>query len=243
MNYTFTLTRKEKIALDTYQFFFISNRKIRFVAGQYLEWHLPHPNVDSRGDKRYFTIASSPTEPEIMLATKIISASSSYKKALLQLKPGAKISANELDGDFILPQNNQLKLLFVAGGIGITPYRSMVKFLIDSARKQDIILLYLNKTPADIIFKDVLGQGKQFGVKTIDAITQDIPVGWTGKIGFINPEMIRQAAPDWRKRMVYISGPEKMVEALEKILLEMGVKDKNFKRDYFDNYTETYQPQ
>lgn len=241
MDYYFTFIKKEQIAHNIYQFHFKPEEAVNYIAGQYMEFHLPHPHADSRGEKRHFTLVSSPSEPDIKIATKITSTSSSFKKALLTLRENTRIRVNELEGDFILPDDKTKKLLFIAGGIGITPYRSMIKYLLDTQQKRDIILLYAAQTSTDVIFKNELDDAKSNGVQTFYYLQEQLPTAWNGRVGFITPEIIKSNVPDYLNRMVYVSGPEKMVEAFETMLLAMGIKDKNFKRDFFDNYTETYQ--
>jgi len=111
--------------------------------------------VDSRGNRRYFTIASSPTEKELRLGVKFYPNGSSFKKALASMNEADTIIASQLSGDFIMPSNKKKKLVFIAGGIGITPFRSMIKYLIDTKQKRDIVLIYSNRTKTDVIYKNI----------------------------------------------------------------------------------------
>ena len=130
----FILELKEKIPIvaDVYDFIFKSDKKFKFKPGQYMEWTLGHGHQDARGMRRYFTIASSPTEDNVRMGVKFYPNSSSFKKSLLFLNPGDKIVASQLAGDFVLPKDKNKKLVFIAGGIGITPFRSMIKYLLDT---------------------------------------------------------------------------------------------------------------
>lgn len=223
-------------------FVFQPKEKIDFQAGQFLEWILPHPNPDDRGVKRHFTISSSPTEDNLMLTTKFSTRSSSFKKALQQLKIGDEIEVGHVEGDFTLPDDPSAPLVFIAGGIGVTPFRSMIKFLFDTGQKRDITLLYSNKTPADIVFKDLYDDASaKVGFKVVYVLTDPAPPGWQGDSGFIDEAMIKQEVPDWQRRTFYVSGPEPMVEAFEKMLGEMGISEAHLKRDFFPGYTETHQ--
>jgi glycine betaine catabolism B len=229
------LKLQEKTALtpQVIAFKFMASEKIKRVAGQYFEWTLNHPNPDERGIKRFFTIASSPTEDFILLTTKFYDKPSTFKQALKLLEPGDEILANDLQGEFTLPLDQNRKLVWIAGGIGITPFRAMTKYLLDTGEKKDIVLLYSNKNEQEIIFKELLDQAEEIGLKTIFVNTD--------QSGYIDQELIKTKIPDWAKRLFYLSGPEAMVEAFEKWLLEMGISEDNLKRDYFDNYTETHQ--
>ncbi len=233
-NFRYVLIYKEKVQLasDVVAFYFNPLRKIDFKPGQFLEWTLPHARSDDRGIRRYFTISSSPTENFIVLVTKFYDNSSTFKQALSRLKPGGEIIVSDLAGEFTLHDDKNRKLVFIAGGIGITPFRSQVKWLLDKNEKRDVVLLYSNKTERDIVFKDLFGQAKGNGVRTIYINTD--------KMGYIDESLIKKEVADWKERLFYVSGPEPMVEAFEKVLLEMGVKRRNIKSDYFPGYTETH---
>lgn len=213
-----TLKEKIQIAPDVYDFIFTPNRKFNFIPGQYMEWTLPHLKPDSRGTRRFLTLASSPTEPDVRLGVKYYESSSSFKKALLNLD--TPIVASQLMGDFILPSNRSAKLVFIAGGIGITPYRSMIKYLIDKNEMRDIVLIYINKTAKEIVYKDIWDQS---GIKTIYINTS--------KVGHLNSQMVADSIPDYKDRTWYISGPHNMVTATQQLLKNLGVK--NIKTDFF----------
>ncbi|OGE83538.1 MAG: hypothetical protein A3B10_03420 [Candidatus Doudnabacteria bacterium RIFCSPLOWO2_01_FULL_44_21] len=227
----FKFIRTEEVAANIRSFFFKPLKQFTFNPGQFLEWMLPHEKADNRGIRRWFTIAASPTEKEIMLATKFSEKSSSFKQALLQLKPGDELNTVPPDGDFVLPKDESKKLVFIAGGIGITPFRSMVKYMVDKKLNRDIILLYSCKTEADVAFKQLFEQAKSFGIKPIFVISD--------QVGYINPDMIKKEVPDWQDRIFYVSGPEPMVESFEKMLASMGIKEANIVRDYFPGYEES----
>ena len=237
--YLLTVRTSNKIALDTGEFIFKSDHSIPFKPGQYLEWTLSHPEVDSRGNRRYFTIASSPTEPEIRLGVKFNSKSSSFKKHLATLGPDDKILVGQLAGNFTLPRDPTLKLAFIAGGIGITPFRSMIKYISDKGEKRDVVLVYSNKTKEEIAYIDILDEAyEKFGLKTVATLTDmdHIPADWHGYVGFITPEMIIKEIPDYMDRIFYISGPNSMVEACSNTLKNMGVERKNIKKDFFPGF-------
>src|SRR6185437_10266431 len=149
------LLEKRQISSDIFDFIFNHGRKFAFVPGQYMEWTLQHPKTDSRGNRRYFTIASSPTETSLMLGVRFYQNGSSFKKALLALNPGEKIVGGQIAGDFTLPKDKRQKLVFIAGGIGITPFRSMLKYLVDKHEKRSIVLFYANKHAEEIAYADV----------------------------------------------------------------------------------------
>ena len=227
------LKEKKLLTHDVIAFQFEPARKFQFKAGQFLEWTLSHKNPDSRGVRRFFTISSSPTEDYIMLTSKFYEKPSTFKQALRTLELGSEIIASSLSGEFTLPEDKDKKLVFIAGGIGITPFRSMVKYMVDMGEKRDLVILYSNKTERDIVFKDIFENAKEFGVRTVYVNTD--------KDGFIDEKLIKKEVTDFKDRIFYISGPEPMVEAFEKMLGGMGVSRNQIKRDYFPGYTETHQ--
>lgn len=234
------LKKKEEIAPGIFAFSFKSKRKFNFSPGQFLEWTLYHKDADSRGMRRYFTIASSPTEESILLTTKIAkdaSKSSTWKQELATLDPGDAIIATGPEGDFVLAADENKKLAFIAGGIGITPFRSMAKFLIDKKTSRDVVLVYSANSEREFVFKDIF---KEASFRTIYTVTDEKAIldGWSGERGFVDAKMIEKNIPDWKERVFYVSGPEPMVEALEKALLEFGIAKENLKTDYFPGYEE-----
>lgn len=231
-----TLKEKIKISDDIYDFVFTRNQKFNFIPGQYMEWTYKHNGTDSRGNRRYFTLASSPTEDDVRLGVKFYPNSSSYKRSMLNMKIGEKIMAGNLMGDFTLPKGADKKLVFIAGGIGITPFRSMIKYLIDKKDKRDLILLYSAKTPGEIAYNDVFSQAYSLlGMKTYYTLTSEekIPAGWGGMKGRFTPEVIAKLIPDFRQRTFYISGSHRMVSGFEDSLKSMGIPSSQIVTDFF----------
>ncbi len=233
------LTAREKIAHDTYDFVFKADQPMRFKPGQYLEWTLAHPKSDSRGNRRYFTIASSPTESEIRMGVKFYPNASSFKKTLASMQRQGTIVASQLAGDFTMPDDPKKKLVFVAGGIGVTPFRSMIKYLIDKREKRDVVILYSNQGIDDIAYREVFEQAeRELGIRTIYTLTdtQAVPPDWRGYTGYIDVAMIRKEIPDYKERLFYISGPQSIVTALDKVLHDMGLGRSSIHKDFFPGF-------
>jgi glycine betaine catabolism B len=223
-----TLKRKIQIAADTFDFIFSPSTKIFFQAGQYMEWTYTHPISDNRGTRRYFTLASSPTETDIRISIKFPPHLSSFKKSL-QLSASPTLIASQLSGDFTLPQDPKDKLVFIAGGIGVTPYRSMIKYLIDTNQKRDIILLYSSKNAAGIVYRDIFDHARsQFGLKIIYHLTESS--------GHFNQKNLPQLIPDYQQRKFYISGPHNLVSTTEKLLISLGINKSKIKTDFFPGF-------
>jgi ferredoxin-NADP reductase len=231
-----TLERVEQSAADTYDFIFRSPRRLAFQAGQYLEWTLGLDHSDSRGNRRYFTLASAPTEQEVRLGVKFYPKSSAFKQAMAAMAPGDTIHAAQLSGSFTLPADPRAKLAFLAGGVGITPFRSMLQYLIDRNEPRPIVVLYGNDREEDVAYLDVLDQAKrELGVRTVHAIARGAPRRGQYR-GFIDARLVREAIPDYRERIFYISGPQAMVKALREMLLAMGVHRSRIKTDFFPGF-------
>jgi ferredoxin-NADP reductase/Na+-translocating ferredoxin:NAD+ oxidoreductase RnfD subunit len=233
--FVLTLQGIEQAAADTYDFVFRPHRKLAFQAGQYLEWTLGFDRPDNRGNRRYFTVASAPTEDEVRLGVKFYPKSSAFKKALAEMAPGDTIHAAQIAGSFTLPGDPRKKLAFLAGGIGITPFRSMLQQLVDRHEQRPIVVLYGNERAEDIAYRDVLDAARrELGVRTVHAVARDAPRG--AYPGYIDARLVRQAIPDYRERTFYISGPQAMVKTLRGVLLGMGIRRSRIKTDFFPGF-------
>lgn len=238
-----TLRKKELVAHDTMSFWFEPSHPVSFMPGQFMQWEVPHRDPDNRGTRRFFTVCSSPTERRIMLVTKFSDPSSTYKVALRALREQDEIVAMGVAGDFILPEDTDpVPCVFIAGGIGITPFRSMVRYMLDKKIVRPITLLYSNKTVDDIAFRQLFDEAGSAGwLKTVYTVTETAPYGWKGRIGFITADIIREEVPDYADRLFYISGPKPMVAAFQKMLGDMGIPNERIKTDFFPGYMETHQ--
>lgn len=221
------LTRRVRLSADTFDFVFEPKHSFTFIPGQYMEFTLQHPHTDSRGARRYFTIASSPTEKELRLGIKFYEQSSSFKQTLLNMPLGSQTIAAQVGGDFSLPKDPQQKIAFIAGGIGVTPYRSMLKYLLDTKETRSITMLYAAKTAQDIVYQDVLGAAQtQLGLRLHYAINGQK----------VDADFIRAQIPDFYERLFYISGPHSLVVAVERALRKLGVRHSSIKKDFFSGY-------
>jgi ferredoxin-NADP reductase/Na+-translocating ferredoxin:NAD+ oxidoreductase RnfD subunit len=230
------LREKVRIATDVYDFLFMPQRKLAFAPGQYMEWTLGHDDPDNRGNRRYFTLASSPTEDHIRLGVKFSGESSSFKQAMLAMDQNTQIVAGQLAGDFVLPRDPGQKCVFIAGGIGITPFRSMIKYLLDTRQRRPIVLFYACKTPGEFVYQDIFDQARwELGIETIYTVTEpdSLPAGWRGNVGRITPQLIQSHLTDHLDCVYYISGPQTMVDSFKRALSEMGVKSSQIKTDLF----------
>jgi ferredoxin-NADP reductase len=204
-----------------------------------LEWTLGHSRPDSRGNRRYFTIASSAGEREVRIGVKFYPDSSSFKRSLLAMRTGEEIVASQLAGEFVLPTDKRTKLVFMAGGIGITPFRSMIRHLLDHDEKRPIAVLYSNRTASEIAYTDVLEEARRrLGIETVYTLTDanGVPPDWQGGTGRVDGEMIAKTVPDYGERTFYLSGPRSLVVGFEEVLGNIGVPKSRIKTDFFPGF-------
>ncbi len=228
-----TLVSKEEVAHSTIEFAFKKPHGVHFKAGQYMEWMLPHSSPDNRGIRRYFTIASSPTDTLLRVTVRFGEKISTFKQALLALKPGAKIIASQRAGDFVLPNHTSAKIALVAGGIGITPFISQLAWQQASdGEKFNSILFYCNNTLADTAYRDWLQAATHtLPLTVVHVLAKDTVPGY--ETGYLTEAMIKKYAPDYLERLWYLSGPPGMVHAYSHLLQTMGVSKLRIKRDFF----------
>lgn len=227
-----TLLARNLVAQDTFHLSFSLPRSLHFLPGQYLEWTLFHSKADNRGTRRYFTIASSPTEKTLDLGVKMGRDISSFKKQLLALPVGGSVTVSQLSGDFVLPKDPTKKLVFIAGGIGITPFRSMVAWLLATQQKRDIVLIYACNAPEDFAYLDLFRKAETSGVRLL-LLVKDAPPGWKGNIGYLTPDLLTKEVPDYDDRRFFISGPGGMVSAYQHMLKKLGISRSQIMTDYF----------
>ncbi|OGH14792.1 MAG: hypothetical protein A2860_02620 [Candidatus Levybacteria bacterium RIFCSPHIGHO2_01_FULL_37_33] len=222
-----TLIKKRKEADDAYSFIFEPSESIMWRAGQYMFYTLPNDNPDNRGATRYFTISSSPFEKNVMITTRIDKpGSSTFKKSLTEMKIGETIQASGPDGDFIISDPNR-NYVFIAGGIGITPFRSILLDLYHRKLPINVQLMYANRDK-NIVFKDEL--------ESLISKNPNFKIQY-----FINPTHIDEKAfltfnSQLSTLNFYISGPSPFVRSIRDLLKEQGALSENIKLDFFPGY-------
>ena len=223
----------EDIAQNIKTFWFKPERKMQYTAGQFTELYLQHDNADNRGVRRWFTISSSPTDDMLSITTKFFGdQASTFKKTLFSLQPGTPLKLADAMGDFVLPKDPSIPLVFVAGGIGVTPMHSMIKWLHDTKEKRDIHLIYAVNQIEDIAFEPLF---REYGLK-FTPVVKEPPANYEGETGRLDADRILSLIGNNDKALIYLSGPEPMIEALEKGLKGKGVDKKRLVTDFFPGY-------
>lgn len=222
-----TLKEKKAEAGDAVTFIFNSEEPTVWEAGQYIKYTLVHHKPDEKGVKRYFTISAAPDEQFPRITTRLNSEKlSSFKQALSELPIGGKIDAEPPRGSFIVTNPHQ-PIIFIAGGIGITPFRSI---LLDMEYRQQPInlpLLYANRGP-EIIFQDELEQ--------VASRNPGLDIHYIIEPERINENKIKKVINNYTQPLYYISGPEPMVQATFEMLRSLKIPEEQLKRDDFPGY-------
>ena len=231
MQVIFDHTQVEASNITT--FFFKPEKPFSYTAGQFIEFRLPHDHPDSRGQHRWFTLSSSPSQDLLSITTKFTpDKGSTFKQALSGLKRGDAVNFSEPLGDFVLPKFMQTPLVFVAGGIGITPIHSMLQWVADSGEERPIKLLYGVKSEDDIAFQDTFDRAKQHATIVVEEPSE----AWGGERGRLNAEMILGLEKPSDDTLIYLSGPEAMMETLIEDILKAGINPRQIVRDTFPGY-------
>lgn len=233
--------KKEQLTADTYSFYFKRTPDAPdFVSGQYFEMKFDIKNADERGDSRVFTISSSPTEKEfITITTRIIQ--SSFKMRLNQVQEGEIVQFSGPWDDLNFDEKDSSPHVFLAGGIGVTPYHSIVKYVIDKNLKTEMILFVSWKNRSEMVFDEFFRNANNHleNFSYVPTITEEeglTPENWDGEKGRINEEMIRKYISDIGVSKYFFAGPPAMVAALKETVQGMGVVKEKIIAEEFEGY-------
>lgn len=228
--------KKEKLEGDVYIFYF-DRKAVEFdyFAGQYFRITLPINNPDNRGSSRYFTMSSSPDEKYLAFTTRIIK--SSFKLALSKLKAGDMAMFFGPFGEIFQDKKELTSKVMLAGGIGIAPAYSMLKFIDNKKLKVNFTTLVSFSRKKDSIFYDELKaiELRNPAVSIIYTFTKDkIKKGY--EQGVIDEEKISKYAPNYKSSRFFIAGPPAMIESMQKIISNLGISDNMIIYEDFSGY-------
>lgn len=231
--------KKEQVSKDAFAFYFKREVNFEFLPGQYVRMYLPGTNIDGRGDLRPFTIASSPLEKEhIIIVTRIIQ--SAFKKRFSELTSGEKVKFYGPMGGFVLHEEEKSEQVFLAGGIGITPFLSMISYVDEKKLPLKIALFVSFSTVGDVIYKDKLEEIAQRNqnIKAVYTITkpEESKLPWSGETGRISEALIKKHVTSPLEPLYYIVGPPQMVSAMEELVSTMGVPTQRILIENFTGY-------
>jgi len=205
----------------------------RFVPGEFTELYVPHDKPDERGESREFTITSIPAEPLIGITTTFPAKDhrmSTFKRALKELPVGGRVQLAETKGDFVAPRDNSIPLLFVAGGVGITPVLSIISHLKDTDDKRTVTVLHSVSNTETLRGKELF---ETYGAVYLPTLTQPHKA-WSGQTGRMSStDILNHVIP---QTLVYISGPDSMVIALKQELINQDIDAAQIVTDAFTGY-------
>ena len=208
-------------------------QKIDYKPGQYMMVELEVIEPEN-GSTRPLSIASSPTENFLLFSTKI--SESLFKQKFNSLEVGGTVKIKGPMGIFVLKEDAK-EIMLLGGGIGITPFRNMIKYACDKKLPIKITLLYSNRIPSEICYDDEwpIFERENSNLKVVNTIT-DNTTSWNGRIGRINEAMVKEFCNDLDNTIFYICGPPGMVDSLSQLLTSMNIQQRNIKVEKFAGY-------
>ena len=237
--YKVKLIARKEVAEGTMAFTFEKPEGFVFKAGQWGDFTLLNPkDTDAEGNTRGFSLANPPSAKDLMVATRL--RDTAFKRDLKELPLGTVLNLEAPGGSFTLHNNASIPAVYLTGGIGITPVRSIIMQATKDKLSHKIYLFYSNNRPEDAAFLDELTaiEKENSNYKFIPTMTkmEKSKETWSGEVGFINQKMLEKYIKDLTKPIYYISGPKVMVTAMRKMLNEAGIDDDNIRAEEFSGY-------
>lgn len=231
------LVKKEEVANGTMAFYFEKPAGFEFRAGQFGDYTLINPpETDSEGDTRGFSIITAPFEEYVGAATRL--RDTAFKRVLRDLPIGTELKLDAPYGDFTLHKTETTPAVFLIGGIGVTPVRSMIAQATHDKTAHKITLIHSSRTPDDMPF---MADFERLSLENpnftyVPVATDDAPDDWQGERSRVNKAMIKKHVPDLNVPIYYLSGPEGMVKAMRLLLVGLHVNEDNIKTEEFAGY-------
>jgi ferredoxin-NADP reductase len=239
MDYRVRLTGSEMFSEDILVFRIEKPEGYAFSPGQFCFLSLPDKGFrDDRGLRKHLSIASSPGEKELLFATKI--SGSAFKRTLMALAAGAEIVVEPAMGKFTMPENISDPVVFIAGGIGITPFRSMIRHIDTKGAGISVVLFYSVRVPGEAVFLDELQSVAEKNehinvVPTMTRVEEGSDV-WKGLTGRVSPEMIQEHTTGAKHALYFIAGPPALAEGAQKMLKDTGIDLQQIRVEKFTGY-------
>lgn len=237
--YSTTLRKREEIAEATMAFHFGRPADFQFRAGQSVDVTLLNPpETDAEGNTRAFSIASAPFDSDLMIATRM--RDSAFKRVLRNANVPLDVKIEGPSGSFVLHRKSEKPAVFLAGGIGITPFVSIIRQATHDRAPHRLYLFYGNRRPEDAAFLDVLteiqAQNPNFRLIATMSEMEKSHREWKGETGFIDKAMLAKHLPALEGPIYYIAGPPAMVAAMRRMLTEAGVDEDDIRTEEFSGY-------
>jgi ferredoxin-NADP reductase len=237
--YETTLTRNKTVAEGTMAFHFARPEGLKFTAGQAMNVSLIEPpETDAKGNARTFSIVSAPHENELVIATRM--RDTAFKRVLKAMTAGGRVSLRGPAGMFTLDPADSRPAVFLAGGIGVTPFVSMLRDAAHSSLARELWLFYSNRRPEDAAFLDELTalSGRNPRLHFVGTMVEMDKSSWpwTGERGLLDRAMLERHLKNLAGHVFYIAGPPGLVEAMQKMLIGAGVAEDAIHTDEFFGY-------
>ena len=237
--YSVRLRSRHEVAERTLAFQFEKPAGFTFKAGQFIEVTLiDPPETDGEGNARAFSIASAPHEDAILVATRM--RDTAFKRTLAAMEVGTPVRIEGPLGNLILHKNLARAAVLLAGGIGITPFRSIVLRAAKEELPHHVFLFYSNRRPEDAPFLEELRgiEAQNPNYRFIGTITapETSRRTWRGATGYISTDMLSRFLKDAVSPVYYIAGPPGMVSGLRAMLNSSGVDDDDIRTEEFAGY-------
>ena len=239
MNYAAKFIDRERVGADVMIIHVQKPEGFDYLAGQFCSITVPDIGFrDDRGLRRTFSIASSPLEKGLIFVMK--TSESALKKTVAEMAPGTDIILEPALGTLVLPEETAAPLVFLAGGVGITPFRSMMRYSADAKTGHSITLFYSSQTPEETPFlaelQQIPSRNKQVAaVITMTRVGEDRS-RWSGLTGRVNADMIKEGCREWERAAYFIAGPPGMTSALNQTLQGMNIPPERIKTELFAGY-------
>jgi ferredoxin-NADP reductase len=237
--HTTPLTKREEVAEETMAFHFAKPTDFQFRAGQSIDMTLLNPpESDAEGNIRTFTLASPPFESDLMIATRM--RDTAFKRVLRKAALGFEVKIEGPSGSFVLHRRAEKPAVFLAGGIGITPFLSIIRQATHEKAPHHVYLFYSNRRPEDAAFLELLSEtakpNPNFHLVATMTGMDNSRREWKGETGFINKEMLIKYLPTLQGPIYYLAGPPAMVAAMRLMLTEAAIDEDDIRTEEFSGY-------
>jgi ferredoxin-NADP reductase len=232
-----TIREKREVAERTLLVTFdLQGEQFEWEPGQYFWVELLDPPYDDeRGPRRHITIVMSPTEGVPGLCTRL--RDSAFKRSLAELPLGAPVEVEPPKGDFVLPEESDRPYVFVAGGIGITVFRCMLRYIHDRGLSHRVTLVYSNRDRAGAAFLDEIGELERSNPNLSVVLTMTKDAAWEGESRHVDVAMLRDHLPDdLASYGFFVAGPPDMAVGVGEKLRSAGLPEEQVRVGKFSGY-------
>lgn len=233
------LVKSEVVAEGTMAFHFLKPEGFEFRPGQAIDVTLLDPaETDGEGNTRTFSIASAPFENDLMVATRM--RDTAFKRVLGQASAGLEVKMDGPSGSLVLRRKSDRPVVFLAGGIGITPFRSIIRQATYDKAPHQLWLFYSNRRPEDAPFLDLFAacanENPRFHFIATMTQSEKSRRSWSGATGVVTREMLVQFLPAIQGPVYSLAGPPAMVAAMRRVLAEAEVEEDDIRTEEFSGY-------